>query len=160
MLVYYVKGCGFSAVTLKLFDTYGPNDPRPKFFSFLKRSLKEKAKVDFSPGDQKLDVIFIEDVVDAYRKAIDYLANQSQARHDIFFIGSGKGLKLKDIVAAFEDVVGEKLDVNWGGREYRPREIMMAEADVSKAKEVLHWEPAYSLKQGLTKMMSEEQKAQ
>ena len=39
IIKYYVEAENLSVVHLKLFDTYGPNDPRPKLMNLLKKSV-------------------------------------------------------------------------------------------------------------------------
>jgi len=156
ILQFYIKSYGIMSVTLKLFDTYGPNDPRPKLFYFLKRCLVDEHPVEFSPGEQTLDLLYIDDVVTAYEKALRYLAKKESPENDIFFIGSGEERQLKDVVGIFEEVVEKKLNINWGSRPYRQREVMKAKADIRLAEERLGWQPRVFLREGIEKMLKEE----
>jgi len=156
ILKFYIQSASIKSVTLKLFDTYGPNDPRPKLFYFLKKCLVDEQPIDFSPGEQTLDLLHIDDVVSAYEKALIYLAKKESQEHNIFFIGLGKERRLKDVVGIFEEIIGKKLNINWGGRPYRQREVMRAQADISQAKEKLGWHPHISLREGIRKMLKEE----
>jgi hypothetical protein len=40
-------------------------------------------------------------------------------------VTSGDPISLKDIVLKLEDEIGKKINVNWGGRPYRNREVMV-----------------------------------
>ncbi|MFA5059481.1 MAG: NAD(P)-dependent oxidoreductase [Candidatus Omnitrophota bacterium] len=156
ILLYYVNAKKFSALTLKLFDTYGPGDPRPKLFALLKKHLRESSTFVLSPGKQLLDLLYIEDVVGAYLSAVNYLSKKKTVMHEAFSIGSGRPRTLKEVVSTFEKVVGKKMNIEWGGQPYREREVMFSKADIAKAKEKLRWKPKYSLEQGIAKMISEE----
>jgi len=156
VLQYYTRAYDLKACTLKFFDTYGPHDRRKKLFNVLKSGLDGKETLQFSPGEQELDLLYVDDAVNAYIKTIDYLKKKKERGHDIFFIGSGKSVRLKDVVATFEEIYDQKLKINWGGRPYRDREIMTAKADIKKAQDVLGWTPKVSLKEGLITMYQQE----
>ena len=149
ILRYYEDAHGFSALTLKLYDTYGPDDPRPKLFSLLCRSLTEAEPLPFSPGEQTLDLTHIEDVTDAYERAIRYVLVKDRALPEEVHIGSGQDLPLRDVVATFEEALGQRTNIAWGERPYRPREVMKAQADPSAAERVLGWKPAIGLREGI-----------
>src|SRR3989338_3463935 len=157
ILCYYVNAHHIKAITLKLFDTYGPHDPRPKIFSILKKGLREDSPIDLSPGQQTIDFLYIEDVVEAYKKAIEFLGKDTDVSYETVFIGSGQSHTIREVVSIFQEVAGRKINVNWGARSYREREIMIAIADIRKADDLLAWRPRVSLKQGLSKMMTEEE---
>lgn len=53
-------------VSLKLSDTYGEQDTRPKLISTLKRDSQSGERLALSPGEQKLNILNFEDVVRAY----------------------------------------------------------------------------------------------
>ncbi|WP_144034102.1 NAD-dependent epimerase/dehydratase family protein [Sporomusa silvacetica] len=47
---YYTQTTSMRMITLKLLDTYGPNDPRPKLFSLLNRIAQTGETLDMSGG--------------------------------------------------------------------------------------------------------------
>lgn len=154
ILKFHTDANGLCYVTLKLFGTYGTNDPRPKVFSFFKKSIGSIEPVLLSPGEQMLDLAYIDDVVAAYEKAIHYVYRKNKSKPETFFIGSGKSLKLRQIAQIYQECIGRPLNVKWGGRPYRRREIMRSEADIIQAKRKLKWEPKFDLKSGIRKMLS------
>ena len=52
VLAYYVEAQGLRVLTLKLFDTYGPDDPRPKLLTLLRRTAASQQPLAMSPGEQ------------------------------------------------------------------------------------------------------------
>src|SRR5262249_17930566 len=66
LLEYYVQARGLRVITLKLFETYGPDDLRPKILNLLRQAAAQQAPLDLSPGEQLLDLVYIDDVVDAF----------------------------------------------------------------------------------------------
>jgi nucleoside-diphosphate-sugar epimerase len=130
ILAYYVNAHGFASATLALFDTYGPHDPRLKLVSALWRAAADGSTLSMSAGEQLLDLVYIDDVIDAYLATELVLRNTGgvQLRYGV---SSGAPLRLKDLVSAFERATGLKVNVRWGERPYRPREVMRPWTDFS-----------------------------
>lgn len=120
---YYIEAHGLKVCTLKLFDTYGPNDPRPKLISLLWKSAREGKALEMSPGDQVVDFVHIQDVVEAYCRAAELIETQT-AGHAVYGISSANPMKLRDLVKTFEQATHQNLQITWGGRPYRDREVM------------------------------------
>lgn len=156
ILHYYENAHNLRAVTLKLSGTYGPNDMRHKMFYFLKKSLGSRKAVPFSPGRQKLDLVYIEDVVKAYEKAIVYLCKKNNNVAETFSIALGQAAELKKIAKIYEECAGGKLNIKWGGLPYRAREMMECEVNIEDTKNKLKWEPAIDLREGITRMLKKE----
>jgi len=156
ILHYYENARDLKAVTLKLSGTYGPNDPRHKMFYFLKKSLNSKKAVPFSPGKQKLDLVYITDVMKAYEKAIGYVWRKKNNVAETFSIALGQAAKLKEIADIYEECVGGKLNIKWGGLPYRAREMMECKVDIKDTKNKLNWKPLINLREGIAKMLNEE----
>lgn len=125
ILQYYVEAKGIKAVTLELFDPYGPNDPRPKLVNLLIRIAETGESLAMSPGEQKIDLVHIDDVVKAYIVVAKRLIDCKVEGHEIYGIGSGQPVTLKDVVAIIERQTGRKLNIEWGKRDYRSREVML-----------------------------------
>ncbi|MEJ2632456.1 MAG: NAD(P)-dependent oxidoreductase [Acidihalobacter sp.] len=124
ILDYYVNAHGLRVITLALFDTYGPNDPRPKLISLLWKTALEQTPIAMSPGLQKIDLVHVDDVVEAFVLSASMLERQTLG-HERYGVSSGAPMRLVDLVDAFERATGcEKLPIEWGGRPYRPREVM------------------------------------
>lgn len=124
ILAYYIDACGLRVLTLALFDTYGPNDPRPKLISLLWKTALNQETLAMSPGEQLIDLVHIEDVIDAFLHSADLVIEQHEG-HMRYGISSGNPIRLIDLVAAFEEATGLKLPIAWGSRSYRPREVMV-----------------------------------
>lgn len=122
MMAFYVEARGFKAITLKLFDTYGPGDMRPKLFTLLRRTAREGSLLKMSPGEQTLDLVFIEDILDAFEMACKRL--DVIAASETFGICTQHPIRLRDLASLYAKIVGKKLNIEWGGTPYRPREVM------------------------------------
>jgi nucleoside-diphosphate-sugar epimerase len=123
ILAYYADAGMLKVVTLALFDTYGPNDPRRKLVALLRDLARTGQALAMSPGEQLIDLVHIDDVVDAFLLAAQRLPSQPTA-YARYGVSSGAPMTLRAFVGVFERVAGTSLAIEWGGRPYRPREVM------------------------------------
>lgn len=124
IIKYYVEAENIRCITLKLFDTYGENDKRPKLINLLNKFADEKKVLDMSLGEQKLDLVHIDIVTDSFIKAFELLERNKEIREETYGVSSGKQISLREIVENFEKKSGKKVLINWGARPYRKREVM------------------------------------
>lgn len=122
ILAYYAAG-GLRAATLKLFDVYGPADPRGRIVDLLLEAQARGTPLDLSPGWQELDLVHVDDVLRAYWRAAELLSQEPLPRPD-YGVGTGERVRLRDLVRLVEQLTGRKVPVRWGARPYRPREVM------------------------------------
>jgi nucleoside-diphosphate-sugar epimerase len=146
ILKFYLETTPLRAITLKLFDTYGPNDPRPKLFNLLKKVAEEEKHLAMSPGEQLIDIVYIDDVIEAFILAAKRLLSGQGEKYEEYVVSSGKPVKLRDIVKIYEEVIGRELPIEWGGRPYREREVM---APWNRGKRLAGWKAKVNLKEGI-----------
>ncbi|MHB1200383.1 MAG: NAD-dependent epimerase/dehydratase family protein [Polaromonas sp.] len=147
LLAYYVEAKGFKAITLKLFDTYGPGDNRPKLFSLFRKATRTGTTLPMSPGKQVLDLVYIDDVLDAFLLALDRLRNIQAS--ETYAVSNSQRLTLQELAKIYSETVGRPLLIEWGGLPYRPREVLVpwsVHAPVPK------WKPKMSLREGIARM--------
>ena len=124
MAKYYTDVFGIKFCTLKLCDTYGPNDTRRKIFKLFKDYSESGELLKMSPGEQLIDLLYITDIIAGFKKLAELLASNSELG-DEYVLTSGKQIPLKDLAQLFSKVSGRKLNIEWGGRPYREREVMI-----------------------------------
>lgn len=146
LLRYYEETASLQAVTLKLFDSYGPNDSRRKLIPLLLETARTGSFLELSPGGQQVDLVHVDDVAEAYLVAARHLEHQSRLPSRSFGISSGEPLLLTELVELFERVRDVKLRVAWGRRPYRTREIMVPWSDFCSLPD---WQPRIKLADGL-----------
>lgn len=150
LLQYYVEAAGLRCVTLKLFDTYGPGDPRPKLFQLLNRQANAAEALVMSPGEQLIDLVYIDDVVEAFLLAGQRLLAARVRGAESYGVSSGKPISLRQLVSVYARVSGCQLNIEWGGRPYRPREVM---TPWSAGARLPGWQPRISLDEGIRRLM-------
>lgn len=145
ILKYYIAISDLKVITLKLFDTYGPGDPRPKLMPNLHNAITGGTALNMSPGKQLLDFVYIDDVVNAFAIAAERL-NKNSANYETFAVTSKTPKTLKEIVTIYEKVSGAKIAANWGTRPYRQREVMVP---WKKGKALPGWKANIGLEEGI-----------
>ena len=146
ILEYYVQACGIKAITLKLFDTYGPDDPRPKLFHLLSKVATSGETLDMSGGEQLIDLVHIDDVTEAYLMAVQRLIGCRAQQHERYAVSSGNPMPLRDLVQLYTEVTGSAIHVNWGARPYRFREVMKTWTGGGS---IEGWQPKLALSDGI-----------
>lgn len=144
---YFVDAHAFQILTLELFDVYGPADSRQKLFNLLRRATQTSEDVAMSPGQQLLDLVYIDDVVNAYSMAGQQLIDgNDELIHQTYAISSGRQISLRDVAAMYENICGEPAHIHWGGRPYRRREVMVPWTQVAA---LPGWHARTSLEEGI-----------
>jgi nucleoside-diphosphate-sugar epimerase len=146
LMMYYIRARELKSITLKLFDTYGPDDNRPKLFALLREAGENQLELEMSQGEQLLDIVYIDDVIEAFAMAASRLSRDESRPFEEYAVSSGKPLPLREIVEIYQKVTGKVLAIKWGGRPYRTREVMVP---WSRGKCLKGWSPKISLEQGI-----------
>jgi len=134
-------------VTLRLFSPYGYyEEPTRLIPSVVISCLKEKNPEVTSPNSVR-DFIFIEDVIDAYMKVIE----TSGIGGKIFNIGYGEQHSVGEMVNTVVELTGNNVRPEWGSVPKRANEPNVWQADITKAQDILKWQPKHSLEEGLAK---------
>jgi nucleoside-diphosphate-sugar epimerase len=117
---FYAEVHGLDVVNLELADTYGPHDPRKKLVQLLMETASSNGKLEMSPGEQLINLVHVDDALDALLIAPAHASTEAPS----FSVPSNQPLNLKQLVELVGSVVGKPVDVVFGAREYRPREMM------------------------------------
>lgn len=141
----YHKNFGVPFVALRYFTVYGPRQrPDMAFHKFFKAVLADEAIPIYGDGQQTRDFTFVKDAVAANLAA----ATTPQAVGEIFNIGGGSRVVLTEVLDTMEEIVGQPIKRNH--IEKAMGDARHTAADVSKARQILGYQPQVSLKSGLT----------
>jgi len=124
---FYANAHGLRFCTLKLCDTYGPNDTRNKIFNLWEKIAKSGETLDMSPADQLIDIVHVDQVVQSYMRLIAGLDSEglNGENCESYYVSSSQKVSLKELAREYERTNRVKLNINWGGRSYRRREVMV-----------------------------------
>ncbi|NVJ63327.1 MAG: UDP-glucose 4-epimerase GalE [Flavobacteriaceae bacterium] len=103
------------------------------------------------------DYIHVVDLAKAHVAALKRLIEKNNSEsYEVFNIGTGKGSSVLEVIHAFEEVSGQKL--NYKIVDRREGDITAAYADTTKANQVLGWKSQYTLKDALLSAWNWEKK--
>ena len=139
---------GLETVCLRYFNVYGPKqDPTSPYSGvisiFMDRAVRGELPTIFGDGEQYRDFVYVADVVQANLLAA-YRDNIAGA---IINVGTGSSVTVNSLwenISQFSGVEGEPERA-----EERLGDIRESVADISRARELLDYEPHYSFKEGL-----------
>lgn len=151
VLAYYMDAGLLRAVTLVLSDTYGPGDHRSKILNLIKNAVQKREKIALSSGEQDYDVVYIDDVISAFRLAGNGLL-QGQFSNDIFQVVPDYPLTLRQTVEKMCEANQLDLKAGWGERPAAEREIVRA---VRLYPTLPGWMAVVPLKDGFRRIIEE-----
>ncbi len=140
-----LESMGLDVLTLKLMTPYGSKDNR-KLVQRIIESCLENKMLNLSEGHQKLDLVHITDVVEAYKLAADYILKNSCVRKE-FIVSSEKTVSIREIVSLVQDITARQGMITFGEKSKIDFEDMLTSN--LKIRKELGWSPRVDLKQGL-----------
>ncbi len=139
---------GLNTGIVRIFNTYGPfMDPEDGrvVTNFLHQALEGKDLTVYGDGKQTRSFCFVDDQIDAWIKMIN-----SQEEGPIN-VGNPQEFTMLELVEAISKVLGKDLKV-----VYKPKPVddpTQRRPDITKAKNLLGWEPKIPLDEGLKRMV-------
>nr|MBN1228717.1 GDP-mannose 4,6-dehydratase [Anaerolineae bacterium] len=136
---------GLDFTALRFFTAYGPG-VRPDMMSYMvmEKIVKGEPITLYNGGEMFRDWTYIEDIVKGIVSALDLPLG-----YDIINLGRGEPVKLSDFVAIIESLVGRKAIVH--ARPAPPSEPPITYCNLQKARDLLGYQPAISIEEGLTR---------
>ena len=128
------------------FNNYGPRQ-NPFFKGIVTHTIElllaNKSPVLYGKGEQTRDYIFVRDTVTGMLEVYKHKSTRGQ----IINLGSGRMIKIKDLVNKLIKISGKKIRPSFLGA--RVADVRNHCADIRVAKRLLGWEPEVSLEKGL-----------
>jgi dTDP-L-rhamnose 4-epimerase len=136
-------------VALRFFNIFGPNQALSNPYTgvlaiFASRLLNNRAPLINEDGMQKRDFVSVYDVARACRLALE----TDKADGHVFNIASGNQYTVRELGARIARVLGKDIEPEITGK-YRAGDIRHCFADITKARQVLGYEPCVGLEEGL-----------
>lgn len=150
----YSTSFGVPCVSLRYFNVFGPGQhPQSDYAAvipkFIELAKKGETLTVFGDGKQTRDFIHVDNVVHANLLAT---APDISVGGEVINIGSGESISLLKLVEVLEKVMGKKLEVSF--KPSQPGDVYFSQADISKAKNLLHYSPAIPLEEGLARLLN------
>jgi nucleoside-diphosphate-sugar epimerase len=140
---FYSEHFGVKAIIFRPFNVYGLGQSEKFLIPSIIRQARLSDVVEVQDTKPSRDYVYVEDLLAALNCAIT-----TDIELEIVNIGTGRSYSVLELIETLEIVSNRKYKIRSAMIE-RQSEIMHTQADNSRAREILNWEPQWSLKSGL-----------
>ncbi|MEM1944748.1 MAG: NAD-dependent epimerase/dehydratase family protein [Nitrososphaerota archaeon] len=141
LLESYSRAYGIKCLALRIFNVYGGDGGSGVVNDYLKSILSGQPIKIYGDGSQVRDFIHIDDVVNAFVKALSYSGPPAFER---FNVGTGRPTKILELALKFSRL-SQNPPSHITFLDARPGDIRYSVADVGHAKKVLGFEAGVSI---------------
>jgi UDP-glucose 4-epimerase len=142
------RSFGVPVVVLRPFNTYGPRQStRAVLPTMLAQLLRGARVIQLGRLDTRRDLTFVGDTVDGFTRAASAAGIEGQTVQ----LGTGKSPSIGEVFEAACRALGKQATVELDPARLRPdaSEVLVLEADPTRALELLGWRASVSLEDGL-----------
>ncbi|MBV9448232.1 MAG: NAD-dependent epimerase/dehydratase family protein [Streptosporangiaceae bacterium] len=150
LLAYYQRRAGLSWIALRFFNVYGEGQKTTAYYTsvinhFIARLLNGDPPVIDGKGEQSMDFVHVQDVARA-----TVLALESDQANMPVNVGTGIDTSVAELARILIDAVGVGVEP-----QFNPRDVLVSRraADITRAREVLGFEAAIAVEEGMTKLV-------
>ncbi len=145
----FTRVYGLETVSLRYFNVFGPRqDPGSQYSGVVSRFISalcsNQTPVIFGDGEQSRDFTYIDNVVSANLKA----ATSARGVGQVINVALGERITLNQLLHELKDLIG-CVDVVANYRDARLGDVRHSLADITRAKQMLGFEPVIDLREGL-----------
>lgn len=146
---------GFQTVGLRYFNVFGPrqdaNNPYAAVIPiFMQAAIEGKSPTINGDGKTTRDFTFVSNALQANIKAM--LCTEELQQHQVINIACNERITLNELWDTITTIAGKDIEAKHGPE--RPGDVRHSLADISKARELIGYEPAVYVKEGLEKAYS------
>ncbi|GGF09068.1 NAD-dependent epimerase/dehydratase family protein [Hymenobacter cavernae] len=152
-VIDYARSYGLPAVVFRMSCIYGPhqygNEDQGWVAHFAIRAIEDKPINIYGDGKQVRDILFVEDLVDAFLLAQQYMP---QLSGQAFNIGGGvtNTVSLLELLDTIGEYKGEKIPLSFG--DWRTGDQHYYVSDIRKFRQATGWYPRHNVQQGVAKL--------
>lgn len=135
-------------ICLRFFTVYGARQrPDLAIHKFCKLIADGKPIQMFGDGTTRRDYTFVDDIIQGVRAAIDY----NKSNYEVFNLGESQTIELRELIEVLEENLGKKAVIDH--QPMQPGDVPITFADISKARELLGYNPTTKIKDGIPKFV-------
>jgi UDP-glucose 4-epimerase len=116
---------------------------------FTNRLLRNLPPIIYGDGEQTRDFVYVEDVVQANILAL----KSKNCIGEVFNIGTGTSVSVNQVATTLKEIL-KRNDLKSIYADPQPADVRHGYADISKAKKILGYDPKFSFKEGLIKLVN------
>lgn len=141
-----------NAVILRFFTVYGPGQrPDLAIYKFTDLINDDLPIPFYGDGTSLRDYSYIEDIVQGINQALCFLKKHTKV-FEIINLSGDHAVELNELLSIIEKELGKKAIIN--RLPMQPGDVFATNADISKAKELLNYNPKTSIEEGIRKFVS------
>ena len=131
-------------VALRFFTVYGPRQrPDLAIHKFARTMLEGSPIPVFGDGSSRRDYTYIDDIIRGVVAAMHY----DRTPYEVINLGNSRTVSLMEMIATLEDALGKRAELLYEPEQ--PGDVPVTYANVSKAKELLGYEPIVPFDTGI-----------
>ena len=143
---------GIETVALRIFNTYGPGQSLPLSHApvvprFLQQALTGGSITVFGDGRQVRDYVYVDDVIDALAAA----TTATGINRAVINVGRGRETSVSELIHEIERATGVEASIIFNSEKVGG--VPHLAADISRARELLGFQPRIDLETGLKLIM-------
>ncbi|HET9141690.1 NAD-dependent epimerase/dehydratase family protein [Actinophytocola sp.] len=150
LLGFYQRQKGLSWNALRFFNVYGPGQKIEAYYTsvinhFIQRLRNGQPPIIDGKGEQSMDFVHVTDLAKAVVAALE-----SERANLPINIGTGVDTSIAQLAKILIDAVGVDVEP-----QFNPRDVLVSRraADITRAREVLGWEPTISVQDGMAALV-------
>ena len=133
---------------LRFFTVYGPRQrPDLAIHKFARQLLTDQPITMYGDGTSRRDYTFVGDIVDGIVRSLHRAKNLDDPEYEIINLGGSETTQLKELISGIADAMDITPEIKQ--LPTQPGDVARTYADISKAKELLDWQPETSIEEGL-----------
>ncbi len=137
---------GLDVTILRYFTVYGPaGRPQMVMFRFCKWIAENQPVVVNGDGEQSRGFTYLDDIARGTILALKPVG------YEVINLGGHEVITINEMIKMLEDRIGKPAQIVQA--DFHPADVTSNHADVSRAREVLGWEPQVSLEEGITRLV-------
>ncbi|MEX1134725.1 MAG: NAD(P)-dependent oxidoreductase [Acidimicrobiia bacterium] len=144
------RQAGIPFVTLRLFNVFGVGEPPRRLIPYLVEQLRLSAPADLSPGDQTRDLVYVDDVVDAF-----LLASKTPLEpFTAYNVCSSRPTEVRWIAETVADIMEKpRTLLRFGALRHREDEPLSVVGDNTRFVAATGWHPQTTVEEGIRSMI-------
>ncbi|WML35464.1 SDR family NAD(P)-dependent oxidoreductase [Clostridium sp. OS1-26] len=146
MVLSYYNAYKLPTVVIRPFNTYGPfqktGGEGGVVAIFINNSLHKRDISIYGSGEQTRDLLYVKDCA----RFVVMAGYCGQVNGEVVNAGTGRDVTINELA---EIITKDRVSVKHVKHIHPQSEIMKLKCDYSKAKDLMNWEPEYTLEQGI-----------
>lgn len=139
---------GLRCVCLRFFTVYGPRQrPDLAIHKFAKLISAGKPIPVFGDGTTRRDYTYVDDIIDGVMAAISY----DKTNYEVFNLGESRTVELNELISLLEKELDTHAIID--RQPSQPGDVPQTFADISKARELLGYDPKTQIEEGLPRFV-------